>query len=88
MSIYASGKYAQAICDRCSRPGAYRRMVVEPVTNLFVHPQCLDKRVIKEPIELGVDAQALRHARPQEQVFITVDTSFISAETDRVTADA
>ena len=54
---------------------------------MLVHPWCLDKRIIKEPLDLGDDAQALRHARPQEPAAITVDTSFIGAETDRVTAD-
>ena len=84
---FASGKYAQAVCDRCGISGSYRKMVLEPITNMLVHPWCLDKRIIKEPLDLGDDAQALRHARPQEPAAITVDTSFIGAETDRVTAD-
>lgn len=63
-------------------------MVVEPITNLLVHTYCLDKRIIKEPIELGADAQALRHASPLEEVFITVDTTFLRTNSDNVTADA
>lgn len=62
MTVYATGKKAKAVCDRCGLWGSYLEMLSEAETGLRVHPQCLDEPYVKprRPPE-GI---ALRHPRP------------------------
>ena len=59
---YASGKYANAICDRCGHRVPYLSLVTEAQTGLKVCPECEDepeRLVPREP-----DAVLLREPRP------------------------
>lgn len=90
MARYASGKYAWAICDRCGTRGRYTRMVREPGTNFFVHPEhrMLDSNL--RPVPLMPDPQQLRNPRPNvpQIVFsITADITYITADSTIITAD-
>jgi NMD protein affecting ribosome stability and mRNA decay len=65
---YASGKFAWAICERCSLRHRYTAIVTEPETNLRVCRECLDMPMPKKRAK--VDGVPLRHPRPDVEVEI------------------
>jgi len=63
---YATGKYAQAECDRCGFVYPYNRLRLE-WTNLKVCPECFETKAHQlEPQQLGTDKIALFEPRVQK----------------------
>jgi hypothetical protein len=62
MTVYAAGKKAWSICDRCGLRLKYTEVVTEAETGFRVHQACCDEPYVlkKRPPE-GI---ALRHPRP------------------------
>jgi hypothetical protein len=69
MSVFASGRYSQAVCDRCGFAYAYLTMRKEP-NGSWVCPTCWDvpfdikNHPQNHPPPISPDGQALEHARP------------------------
>src|SRR4051812_5724057 len=67
MALYATGKFAQAICDICGFRCDYTELRQQRrnylPSGLYVCPECVDK---ERPRDRGApaDAIALRHPRP------------------------
>ena len=59
---YAAGKFAWAICDRCSLRFKYLSLVTEPETFYRVCRSCLDEPMPKKRAK--VDGVPLRNPRP------------------------
>ena len=70
MVNYASGRFAQAICDRCGQQFRYNAMSREPGTRFFVCDRCNDRgfNLLRHPqngpFPVTPDPQALLNARP------------------------
>ena len=82
---YASGKYAQAICDRCGFQYPYLDLR-EEWNNFKVCPECYEPKARQlEPSQVGADAEALFQPRPDvsETTDVTItfpvtnDTTFV-----------
>lgn len=79
---YSSGKHSKAICDRCGQKYKYSQLKPEVYNRkpngLRVCPSCLDKD--HPQLQLGkakiVDAEALRHPRPDIAEVATNNSTF------------
>jgi NAD-dependent SIR2 family protein deacetylase len=60
--MYASGKFAYAICDRCGFRVKYLALIDEPQTHLKVCEECLDEPWPERTTK--PDAIVLREPRP------------------------
>jgi len=79
MAVFASGKYALAICDRCGQQYKFLELKKE-WNGLQVCPECYEpKHPQLEPKDDSADAQALPWARPARQEPVTV---FVGAPGD------
>jgi len=73
MSVYASGKHAHGICDRCGFVYPLRKLKAQVIdskeSGLLVCSSCLD--IDQEQLQLGKirfeDPQSLRDPRPDNQ---------------------
>ena len=84
MAVFASGKYALAICDRCGQQYKFLELKKE-WNGLQVCPECYEpKHPQLEPTYHSADAQALPFTRParEEPVIVNVgapgDSAFTS----------
>jgi|TARA_E500000318_G_scaffold23497_1_gene23865 NAD-dependent SIR2 family protein deacetylase len=74
MAVFASGKYALAICDRCGQQYKFLQLKKE-WNDLQVCPECYEpKHPQLEPSHHEADAQALPFTRParEEPVIVNV----------------
>ncbi len=76
-TIYASGKWAIGICDRCGLRMKYDEMVWDGDTQaktLRVHPECRDSLspyiVIAKRNQTRMDKIALRYPRPRKPMVV------------------
>ncbi len=73
---YASGKYAQAICDRCGFQYPYLDLR-EEWNNFKVCPECYEPKARQlEPTQVGADAEALFQPRPDTNIINSVTVTF------------
>jgi len=73
---FATGKYSQAICDRCGYQYPYLELRKE-WNGLFVCPQCYEpKHPQLDPTYHAADPEALKDARPDRVEPIIVDVGF------------
>jgi len=64
MGLFASGKHAQAICDRCGMAYPYLS-IKEEWNGSRVCPECFEEKHPQlDPPRVTADAEALRHASP------------------------
>jgi hypothetical protein len=61
---YASGRLSFAVCDRCGFRFNYTQIMTERQTNLRVCRACVDSPYPFWAFSRPVDAQSLRHPRP------------------------
>tara|TARA_R100000278_G_scaffold24127_1_gene22306 strand:+ start:2091 stop:2798 length:708 start_codon:yes stop_codon:yes gene_type:complete len=81
MAVFASGKYALAICDRCGQQYKFLQLKKE-WNGLQVCPECYEsKHPQLEPKDDSADAQALPFTRPARLEPVTV---FVGAPGDSV----
>ena len=83
--VFASGKIALATCDRCFLTYKYLEMRQE-WNGLRVCPSCFDdKHPQLTPPKTPVDAEALRHARPEgsDSIGDTDAQDYLDAVDDR-----
>ena len=79
MAVFASGKYALAICDRCGQQYKFLQLKKE-WNGLQVCPECYEsKHPQLEPKDDSADAQALPFTRPARLEPVTV---FVGAPGD------
>jgi len=72
MAVFASGKYALAICDRCGQQYKFLELKKE-WNGLQVCPECYEpKHPQLEPTYHSADAQALPFTRPAREEPVTV----------------
>jgi hypothetical protein len=71
---FASGKRSKGLCDRCGFKFPYRKLKMEPGTNLMVDAECYDGRWNRvdhpqnfPPRDL-IDAQGLRNPRTDRPI--------------------
>ena len=84
MAVFASGKYALALCDRCGQQYKFLELKKE-WNGLMTCPECYEpKHPQLEPKNASADPQALPWTRPARQEPVTVfvgapgDSSFTS----------
>ena len=79
MAVFASGKYALAICDRCGQQYKFLQLKKE-WNGLEVCPECYEpKHPQLDPSYHAADAQALPFTRPAREEPVTV---FVGAPGD------
>ena len=72
MAVFASGKYALAICDRCGQQYKFLQLKKE-WNGLEVCPECYEpKHPQLDPSYHAADAQALPFTRPAREEPVTV----------------
>jgi NAD-dependent SIR2 family protein deacetylase len=79
MAVFASGKYALALCDRCGQQYKFLELKKE-WNGLMTCPECYEpKHPQLEPKNASADPQALPWTRPARQEPVTV---FVGAPGD------
>lgn len=69
---YASGRHSKAICDRCGLRFAYNMLRTERETRERVCASCLDDPYPYWAFSRPIDAQSLRHPRPDVPLEVAV----------------
>jgi hypothetical protein len=68
MANFTSGKFAQAMCDRCGDKVFYKKLILE-WTGLRVCKECLDEKdPLEFPTNFPVDPESLQNPRPDTDV--------------------